>query len=172
MIYKVLRDENTYFIAGGYRFDTESVATKATFFYDMATDTWTEGPDMLEQRAHHRCEVFMNPATNSMNIILMGGYDYETQTSLDSTELWDLNGGTEWTYGPKVPMAVRNPASVSLGESVVLIGGMGPDESLSDQLNELVCGDDGCFWVTLEQSMKHPRWGHVAMLIPDDLAGC
>ena len=121
------------------------------------------------------CEVFMNPATNNLNIVLMGGYDYETQTTLEQTELLDLDGGANgWTYGPSVPQAVRNPASVSLGNSVVLIGGLlGSELSSSDQLNELVCdADSWCSWVTLEQTLKHPRWGHVAMLIPDDLAGC
>ena len=168
-------DDNTYFLSGGYRLDTDSIATKATFFYDMTSETWTRGPDMIERRAHHSCEVFMNPATNNLNIVLMGGYDYETQTTLEQTELLDLDGGAHgWTYGPRVPQAVRNPASVSLGKSVVLIGGLlGSELSSSDQLNELVCdADSWCSWVTLEQTLKHPRWGHVAMLIPDDLAGC
>ena len=167
-------DDNTYFLSGGYRLDTDSIATKATFFYDMTSETWTRGPDMIERRAHHSCEVFMNPATNNLNIVLMGGYDYETQTTLEQTELLDLDGGANgWTYGPSVPQAVRNPASVSLGKSVVLIGGLlGSELSSSDQLNELICDADSCSWVTLEQTLKHPRWGHVAMLIPDDLAGC
>ena len=167
-------DDNTYFLSGGYRLDTDSIATKATFFYDMTSETWTRGPNMIESRAHHSCEVFMNPATNNLNIVLMGGYDYETQTTLEQTELLDLDGGAHgWTYGPRVPQAVRNPASVSLGKSVVLIGGLlGSELSSSDQLNELVCDADSCSWVTLEQTLKHPRWGHVAMLIPDDLAGC
>ena len=168
-------DDNTYFLSGGYRLDTDSIATKATFFYDMTSETWTRGPNMIESRAHHSCEVFMNPATNNLNIVLMGGYDYDTQTTLVQTELLDLDGGANgWTYGPRVPQAVRNPASVSLGNSVVLIGGLlGSELSSSDQLNELVCdADSWCSWVTLEQTLKHPRWGHVAMLIPDDLAGC
>ena len=168
-------DDNTYFLSGGYRLDTDSIATKATFFYDMTSETWTRGPNMIESRAHHSCEVFMNPATNHLNIVLMGGYDYDTQTTLEQTELLDLDGGAHgWTYGPRVPQAVRNPASVSLGKSVVLIGGLlGSELSSSDQLNELVCdADSWCSWVTLEQTLKHPRWGHVAMLIPDDLAGC
>ena len=167
-------DDNTYFLSGGYRLDTDSIATKATFFYDMTSETWTRGPNMIESRAHHSCEVFMNPATNNLNIVLMGGYDYETQTTLEQTELLDLDGGANgWTYGPSVPQAVRNPASVSLGNSVVLIGGLlGSELSSSDQLNELVCDADSCSWVTLEQTLKHPRWGHVAMLIPDDLAEC
>ena len=168
-------DDNTYFLSGGYRLDTDSIATKATFFYDMTSETWTRGPDMIERRAHHSCEVFMNPATNHLNIVLMGGYDYDTQTTLVQTELLDMDGGANgWTYGPRVPQAVRNPASVSLGNSVVLIGGLlGSELSSSDQLYELVCdADSWCSWVTLEQTLKHPRWGHVAMLIPDDLAGC
>ena len=168
-------DDNTYFLSGGYRLDTDSIATKATFFYDMTSETWTTGPNMIESRAHHSCEVFMNPATNHLNIVLMGGYDYDFQTTLVQTELLDMDGGANgWTYGPRVPQAVRNPASVSLGNSVVLIGGLlGSELSSSDQLNELVCdADSWCSWVTLEQTLKHPRWGHVAMLIPDDLAGC
>ena len=152
-------DDNTYFLSGGYRLDTDSIATKATFFYDMTSETWTRGPDMIERRAHHSCEVFMNPATNNLNIVLMGGYDYETQTTLEQTELLDLDGGANgWTYGPSVPQAVRNPASVSLGNSVVLIGGLlGSELSSSDQLNELVCDADSCSWMTLEQTLKHPR---------------
>ena len=129
-------DDNTYFLSGGYRLDTDSIATKATFFYDMTSETWTTGPNMIESRAHHSCEVFMNPATNNLNIVLMGGYDYDTQTTLVQTELLDMDGGANgWTYGPRVPQAVRNPASVSLGNSVVLIGGLlGSELSSSDQL--------------------------------------
>ena len=166
-------DEHTFFMTGGRVYSDHTEAR--TYFYDMVSRTWTLGPDMNQPRAHHRCEVFRNPATNSLNIIVMGGYDYEHQTELDSVELLDLDAGFwSWTLGPPLPVAVTYASSVSLGDSVISIGGeISNEEGSSDQLHELICTEEnGCFWETLPQTLKYPRWGHVAMLIPDDLAGC
>ena len=94
---------------------------------------------------------------------------------MDSVELLDLDAGFwSWTLGPPLPMAITYATSVSLGVSVICIGGeISNEEGSSDQLHELICiEENGCFWETLPQTLKYPRWGHVAMLIPDDLAGC
>ena len=166
-------DENTYFLAGGYRSDTSPPGpSKATFFYDMTTKVWTEGPQMQISRSNLGCEVFMNKATNSKNIVLIGGYDYEFTTNVAISELLDLNGGTEWTFGPKMYKPLGGLASVSLGDSVIAIGGMVNNDIFADDISELVCDENGCTWELLEQKLEVPRAGIVAMLIPDELAEC
>ena len=59
---------------------------------------------------------------------------------------------------------VTNP----LGDGIIVIGGTAGQ----DELHELICLVDHCFWYKMEQVLKVKRTDFVAMLIPDSLANC
>ena len=77
--------------------------TKKTFFYEMTTQTWTNGPDMNYGRAYFGCGL-MQTATGSSIVVVSGG----------GTSLTDFHAKTEFlpldeTHGMKGSAGALNP---------------------------------------------------------------
>ena len=84
----------------------------------------------------------------------------------------DLHGGTKWNYGPQTSLPLAYLASVNMDNSIITLGGMVGNTWLANDINQLVCDEVTCWWVILQQTLNVPKAGTVAMLIPDDVAGC
>ena len=97
--------------------------------------------------------------------------------ALDSTEFLNLELMENWEIGPKLPMVMSGHKMVSLGDSVVIIGGYFSGYNLGRYLNELYqlsCHVSGnfCQWYEMPQKLDFPRKNHLVQLIPDSLALC
>ena len=71
-----------------------------------------------------------------------------------------------------MPVAMNLQTMVSYGIGVVIAGGKDVDGVIRDELHRMTCSSaiSDCYWTTMEQKLKQPRWAHVSMLIPDSLA--
>ena len=74
-------------------------------------------------------------------------------------------------------MVMSGHKMVSLGDSVVIIGGYFSGYNLGRYLNELYqlsCHVSGnfCQWYEMSQKLDFPRKNHLVQLIPDSLALC
>jgi hypothetical protein len=71
--------------------------SKATFFYDINHQTWTEGPSLIAERSVHSCALFKSPQhSHTDTVIVTGGSN--GQSGLASTEILNLNSNS-WTSG-------------------------------------------------------------------------
>ena len=71
-----ISDNNTVFFAGG----ADGVRTNytsycATYFLDLTTKTWTQGPNMTHCRYYHTCSMITNATTGGREIVVVGGWD-------------------------------------------------------------------------------------------------
>ena len=101
--------------------------SKRTFIYNIKTDSWTEGPLLLQQRAlHSSCAIQSDDGTTKC-IIIIGGDTYEEGYSnsvellnvkdlkayLSSKLKWSLEDQM-WTQGPPLPCGIQFSACVPL----------------------------------------------------------
>jgi PKD repeat protein len=103
---------------GGYGYVSGTGAARAWLdIYDIATNTWTSGPDMPGARYWIDCEE-IGTGTDA-KIYCAGGYLSSAQSTL---YIYDITTNT-WTTGSALPAARYSYASVKLGGKYYVIGG-------------------------------------------------
>jgi hypothetical protein len=142
-----------------------------TFYFTLGEESWTEGPELKNERYFHRCgKIRRNKESQEMSIIVAGGY----YSGSSSVEILD-EGSNEWQTGPELPFEIIYSQMVETQNGgVVLIGG----ESLADcfcsldSLYQLPHGGQDAVWIKMEQNMQIGRYEHTAFLIPDNIVDC
>ena len=95
-------DNNTVFFAGGadgVRGNRTSYC--ATYFLDLTTKTWTQGPDMTHCRYYHTCSMITNATSGDREIVVVGGWDEQRQDHckyIQEVEIFDLDT-QQWRNG-------------------------------------------------------------------------
>ena len=74
--------------------------------------------------------------------------------------------------GKPLPNALHGHEMVRVGPDLIVLGGKGVETGYSDILFKLSCSRSNCNWETLPQKMKNPRFGFVAIAVPDDFITC
>jgi hypothetical protein len=138
-----------------------------TFYFTFGEKSWTEGPELKNNRRDHSCgKIRRNKESQEMSIIVAGGYDGSSR--LSSVEILD-EGSSKWQTGPELPFAIDGSQMVeNQNEGVVLIGG----RSSSDTLYQLPHGGQDAVWTKIEQKMYTKRYWHTAFMVPDNIADC
>jgi hypothetical protein len=142
-----------------------------TFYFTLGEESWTEGPELKNERYFHSCgRIRRNEESQEMSIIVAGGY----YSGSSSVEILD-EGSNEWQTGPELPFEIIHSQMVETQNGgVVLIGG----ESLADcfcsldSLYQLPHGGQDAVWIKMEQNMQIGRYEHTAFLIPDNIVDC
>ena len=94
--------------------------TKSTYFYDIATRIWSEGPELPDVRLGHSCGVFQNSAKNEESLVVMTGGSDGKNHWFNSTLLLDLsNPNLGWIHGPDLPSEYPFPV---FGGTMVSLG--------------------------------------------------
>ncbi len=160
-------NSTTVMVIGGsqnYQFSAK------TFYFTFGEESWTEGPEMKFQRNSHSCgTIKRNKESQEMSIIVSGGYD---GSSLSSVEILD-EGSNEWHTGPELPFGIYNSQMVEdPSRGVVLIGGYGVSIGELNSLYQLSHGGQDAVWIKMEQKQMTGREWHTAFLIPDNIIDC
>jgi hypothetical protein len=142
-----------------------------TFYFTLGEESWTEGPELKNERYFHSCgRIRRNEESQEMSIIVAGGY----YSGSSSVEILD-EGSNEWQTGPELPFEIIYSQMVETQNGgVVLIGG----ESLADcfcsldSLYQLPHGGQDAVWIKMEQNMQIGRYEHTAFLVPDNIVDC
>ena len=89
-------NETTILLTGGY----DGSVRKTTYFFNILTRKWTNGPDLITARESHTCASFMN-RNRTIAIIMMGNDLNNVKTeSVEMLALDEIEGG--WFKGPKI----------------------------------------------------------------------
>lgn len=109
----VFHDGKLYKI-GGYGYVSGTGAAKAWLdIYDIATDSWSSGPDMPGVRYWLDCEAI------NAKIYCAGGYSTTGQSTL---YIYDI-GAASWSTGASMPTARYNYASAVVDDKYYVMGG-------------------------------------------------
>ncbi len=150
-----------------------------TFYFTSGEESWTEGPELKNNRRDHSCgKIRRNKESQEMSIIVAGGFDKD-YPYLSSVEILD-EGSNEWQTGPELPFGIDESQMVEYQNGgVVLIGGRSlplrgwlTSAGTLDTLYQLPHGGQDAVWLNMEQKMKTGRNKHTAFLIPDNIVDC
>ena len=166
----VKTSESTVMMIGGTNSQNSDLARK-TYFLDVLTGDWTDGPDMIQARSGHGCALFEEDGKKY--VMVVGGVDVsdDEYPYLSSTEYFDFED-MEWKDDASLPVALADPEVVSLGNRLVVIGGHQAPPYNALDIYEYNCNVDYCGWVTLDVKLTEQRNDLVAMPIPDELVNC
>ena len=141
-----------------------------TFYFTFGEKSWTEGPELKNNRRDHSCgKIRRNKESQEMSIIVAGGY--YGGSYLSSVEILD-EGSNEWQAGPELPFGIEDSQMVEdQNGGVVLIGGRSSVGYL-DTLYQLPHGGQDAAWTKMEQKMQTGRKDHTAFLVPDNVVDC
>jgi hypothetical protein len=158
-------NDTTVLLIGG----NDGTRSKATFYFNSDSETWTPGPSLITGRSAHSCALFKSPLHGHTDTVIVTG-GYNNGDFLKSTEWLQLDSTNSWTSGPDLPKPTDGAAIVTTpdGSGVVLIGGY---NTLTDLL-ELKCSSSSCTWSLMEPTLTADRYGSVSMLVPDSFAVC
>jgi len=139
-----------------------------TYYLNMDTMEFTEGPSMQSAREKHGCAALhLGGKTYG---IMTGGYN---GGYLDSTEFlaFDQPNPT-WTDGPKLPRKLNGLSLVETSEGIFAIGGF-DGQMLRKEILKLDCPGDkieNCEWKEQEQELEIGRSVHVAIPLPSSFS--
>ncbi len=161
-------NSTTVMAIGGYQNNQYS---GKTFFFTFGEESWTEGPELKNNRVGHSCgKIRRNKESQEMSIIVAGGFDGSSY--LSSVEILDEDSN-EWQTGPELPFGISSSQMVEdQNGGVVLIGGGASDGDKLDALYNLPHGGQDAVWTEMEQKMKTGRSAHTAFLVPDNIVVC
>ena len=102
----------TAMLIGGYVFKTRSHVNN-TYFYDIPTRTWSEGPGINVVRTHAACGIVRDSEDGTLMVVVAGGRNFfGNAPEIASTELW-IQGANEWLIGEDLPGELRSAAGTA-----------------------------------------------------------
>jgi len=146
-----------------------SLSRKTVAKYNRVEGFVSSLPDLNIERWGHGCGVF-DTNTGQKVYVVAGGVGY-TGDYLSSTELL-YDGGLSWVTGQALPRTMSGPASVSLADSVLLLGGFDG----SDVRREILSLNSSLAW-TVVGTLQEGRSAAAAAVVTFDwnqldLSGC
>ncbi len=173
---------NQFLLTGGSLANWQ--ITSGVWLYDFDLGKWTKENDMTTGRDGHACGTITDDQENIFAIVAGGTPHTCGQVSqrgcrlTGSVELWDPQNKT-WTYSESLPAELKNGYGLSVHESreFLFIGGSLDPHWISTGIGSILrfrcqLAPTSCQWTTLPIQLKTPRWGHLAMLIPDNVSSC
>jgi len=142
-----------------------------TFYFTFGEESWREGPELKNKRAHHSCgRLRGDKESQMMSITVAGGWDGSSRMS--SVEILD-EGSIKWKTGPELPFGAESSQMVEdPSGGVVLIGGASSSGVILDTLYQLTHGGQDASWTKMEQKLKNGRFWHTAFVVPDKTVDC
>ena len=150
-------DSNTYLVTGGCS-KFECPIKKSTI-YSFVDDSWKAAPNLVVGRYAFGCSKYYDSTAAKYKIIVAGGFGLNNVV-LDSVAIFD-NG--KWLNGPKLPQALTGLALTTRNDLPIVLGGLKPDNMMSNKIYQLV---DKC-WVELGTTLKNPKADAVTLKIPN-----
>ncbi len=165
-------NESVLLSIGGFNDGTKKETSK-THFYDFITNTWSPGPNLMDERKGVSCVIINWKIPNCQSkqiVVAVGGYSSSMGYSSDIEFLCTDKTGSRWQSGPNLPKGSAWSALVEYKNTLIIVGGQGQDGVQSQHLYQLSSPDRS--WVEMRQTLKVAISSHVAFLIPDELTTC
>lgn len=104
-------------VVGGL--DAGGATSTAVELYDLATEAWSQGPDLPEP-LHHTAVAVLGD-----RLYVIGGYGVRTARWTPQAEVWSLGPGeSAWRVELSLRTARGAHAAVSTGDAIMVIGGV------------------------------------------------
>ena len=111
-------DGQKIWIVGGFQGNHPGPVTADVYVYDIATDSWSSGPDLPVPRGSG------GAARLGRNLHYYGGVTTDKETDVDDHFILDLdNPGAGWSTGPPMPVARNHFGSTDLMGRAYAVGG-------------------------------------------------
>jgi len=162
-------DNDTAMVIGG----VSALPYTTTYFFDIASETYSHGPDLLNNRYYHNCAVFQSAKHENRPVVAVTGGTGSTSTTRIVEILDYTTENPQWTLlGADLPSA-----AISTGDSYVFGARMLPtptNDGLILYSNKaffhLYCPSvEICLWLQLSQTTATARKFQPAMMyVPHD----
>ncbi len=132
---------------------------KPAYLLDWTTQSWTELPNMNEDRDWPSCGLINNPENGLEVVIVEDG----------TTEIFNLNDLT-WRSGPSVT-EFDEGSYAQIGDTFVVVGGQ---DYYGDALDTIYKFDHLNYeWILLDQRLQTPRESYPGVVaVPDEFVTC
>ena len=143
-----------------------------TYFYNIDSQTWRAGPDLIESRTLHGCSKFI--LDNKTILLVTGGLGKEggRENKLKSVEYLDLSKpNAQWVKGNDLPFGSVSHRMVSFDNNTYITGGDVSNAILpisTDKILILSCPEQAlqsCQFIESQIKMKNSRHRHIALPI-------
>ena len=173
-------------IGGGVSHQQGFFPTRKTWFFNLDTDEWKEGPLLGQPRTAGACGVMKNKQFRNQIIVLIAGGQISLDNIVHTTINLDHNVTNSveilhfstkdmfWEKGPDLPIAVHSAQMVERDNGVYLIGGISKNSTfdsiyyLSSSGSEMLSNE----WKLLNRRLKISRAMHKSILVPDHMIEC
>jgi len=165
-----ITEETILFIGGD-----SQIGLDATLFYDIASETFSEGPRLNHGRDYHSCAVFQSAQHNYRPVAIVAG-GWVEDGNYSSTEILDFTVGNTWTNFVDIPSE-----AATTGESFVYGGRMVPTPDNTGVIMysqtkffQLICMSNvTCTWFVKTQTGLVAREDFPSVFyIPETIAQC
>lgn len=95
-------DSTTVVVTGGYKTNPFKDASKSTYFYNLFSEKWTSGPDLVFETAEHGCS-FISGKDGKPTAIVAGGIN---TAKLNAVQIYN-RALDKWESGPPLPQALN-----------------------------------------------------------------
>ncbi len=165
---------------------SESSGLSSTWTLDITSgqSIWAPREPMEMGRYKHSCGVIrdVNSSSRTRFVVAAGGSTNNVDKITDSVEFLKVyeneadNINVTWEKGPRLPTPLIEAASATTMDQamVILAGGRGVGEDLSNYIFSLRCALGVCWWTEEETKLSFTRSSGVAVLMPPlnkDMAG-
>ena len=159
--------------------------TRKTWFFNLETEEWIQGPLLNQPRTAAACGVMRSAYSSKAPVIVIAGGQISrenivhTNINLDhnvsnSVEILDFSKEIlVWEKGPDLPVSVHSAQVVERSDGLYLVGGMSKNSTfdtiyhLPSDLSTFSSG-----WELINQRLKTSRAMHKSILVPDNLVDC
>lgn len=161
----VILDNNTVFFAGGadgVRGNRTSYC--ATYFLDLTTKTWTQGPDMTHCRYYHTCSMITNATSGDREIVVVGGWDEQRQGHckyIQEVEIFDLDT-QQWRNAADFPKPIARHTPLYKEDTFLIMGG-----SLCNGCNACSCSSCIISDTIYQYNKGNDTWSELSVKLPE-----
>ncbi len=135
---------------------------------------WQPEPFLSKGRAASACGIISDTMdSTTFYVVIAGSEKYDLVEEGQGTEFMKI-GDNYFQTGPRLPFQMMNAASVTDGDTLLILGGSSDDIGYT-HLSAMVvfkCQNKICKWTQLDQELNSRRKSFVTMLIPDNLLEC
>jgi len=152
-----LRDGHVMVIGGKF--------TKRVVIFDPKSNTFTDGPSLLQRRSRHACTLFYSPMHSYRPVILTaGGYDFDNFVITGTSELLDYTQhNATWV---KVSDTIAGESSFEEGSCLPMSDGALCVHQFS--FYRLHCTTTACSWSKLSMQLPKSAWTATVMHLPKE----
>ena len=150
-------NETHFFVSGGYSGVTP---VPDLWIYDIPNKVWNKMASMAGPRHYHGCGTVQTDS--GLEIVVAGGHN-----DIATTEIYNL-AIDAWRPGTNLPEGNKGMASVKYEDTLLLVGGL----SLVQRHKVMQYQPETEDWLARGEDVVKPRYGHVAILVGDDVVDC